>query len=139
VRTRSMSPQLRAPALLAIASLIALAVGGSTHGWSSVADVIPIPVVAIVALFILGGRDTDPGAAIRRQLDERQAMQRLKVQAVVGRVLSLAVAIGYIVASATSATLWPWALLLGLVGLSFLSGWFAYGERGGSHGQDTAG
>jgi MFS family permease len=139
VRSRSISPRMRAPALLAIAGLVALVIGGATHGWASVADVAPILVLVVAAFFILGGRDSDPGAAIRRQLDERQAQQRLKVQALVGRVLSLAVAIAYIVASATSATLWPWAILLGLLVISFLAGWVVYGERGSRHSQDTAG
>jgi MFS family permease len=130
---------MRAPALLAIGGLAALAIGGATHGWASVADVAPIPIVIVAAFVILGGRDTDPGAAIRRQLDERQAQQRLKVQALVGRVLSLAVAIGYLVASATSATLWPWAVLLGLLCISFLAGWLTYGERLGRHREDPAG
>jgi hypothetical protein len=139
VRSRSISPRMRAPALLASAAVVALAIGGATHGWSSVADVLPIPIAAIAALFILGGRDTDPGAAVRRQLDERQAQQRLKVQALVGRVLSLAVAIAYIVASTTKVTLWPWAILLGLLAVSFLGGWFAYGDRGDPHNQETSG
>jgi MFS family permease len=134
---RSMSPRLRAPVVLAAASLVALAIGGATHGWASVPDVVPIPVVLVVGFFILGGRDSDPGAAVRRQLDERQVEQRLKVQALVGRVMSLAAAVGYIVASATSATLWPWAVLLGLVVISFLAGWVAYGQGRGLHGQDT--
>jgi hypothetical protein len=139
MKSRSISPRLRAPALLAAAAVVALAIGGATHGWASVADVVPIPILAVAALFVLGRRDTDPGAAVRRQLDERQAEQRLKVQALVGRVLSLAVAIGYIVASATRASLWPWAILLGLLGVSFLGAWLAYGERGSSRNQDASG
>jgi hypothetical protein len=128
---RTLAPRLRAPALLAAASLIALAVGGSTHGWASVADIAPIPIAAVAGLYVLGGRDTDAGAAVRRQLDERQAQQRLQIQALVGRVLSIGVAVAYIVASATGATLWPWALLLGLVAVSFVGGWLVHGERRG--------
>jgi hypothetical protein len=133
-----MSPRLRTPVVLAAASLVALVIGGATHGWATVPDVVPVPVVVVVGFFILGGRDSDPGAAVRRQLDERQVEQRLKVQALVGRVMSLAAAVAYIVASATRATLWPWAVLLGLVGISLLAGWVAYGEGRGLHRQDTA-
>jgi len=129
---------MRAPALLAVASLVALAAGGASHGWGSVADVLPIPVVAVVAVYILGGRDSDTGAAIRRQLDERQAQQRLMVQALAGRVLSIAVAVGYIVAAATKADLWPWAILLGLVAVSLLAGRLAYGEGGSPHGENLS-
>jgi hypothetical protein len=132
MKSTSMSPRLRAPAVLAAASVVALVVGGATHGWASVADVLPIPLVAVVALFIIGGRDSDRGAAVRRQLDERQAEQRLRIQALVGRVLSLGVAVAYIAATVAKATLWPWAVLLGLVACSFVGGWLAYGERGGA-------
>jgi hypothetical protein len=135
---RSISPRLRAPALLTIAALVALAIGGATHGWSSLVYVVPIPVVLVVALYVWGGRESDTGDLIRHQLDERQAYERLKVQALVGRVLSLAVAVAYIVASATKATLWPWAILLGLAVVSFVGGRLIYGEHGSERSNDAA-
>ena len=131
----SMSPRLRAPVLFAAGTLIVLVVGGATRGWSSLADVVPIPLIVLVALYALGGRETDSGALIRRQLDERQAYDRLRVQALVGRVLSLAVATAYTIAVATKATLWPWAILLGLMTISFVIGRLLYGDRG-SHRAD---
>jgi hypothetical protein len=126
---RSISPRLRAPGLFAAGTLVVLAVGGATHGWSSLADVVPIPLIILVALYAIGGRETDSGALIRRQLDERQAYDRLKVQALVGRVLSLAVATAYTIAVATKASLWPWAILLGLMTISFVTGRLLYGDR----------
>jgi len=73
----------------------------------------------------------------RHQLDERQSQDRLKVQALVGRVLSAAVAVAYIAASAANTALWPWAVLLGLMAISFISGRLIYGEHLTSrHGSD---
>lgn len=115
-----------------------MAIGGATHGWASVVYVLPIPVLAITAFYVWGGRESDVGAAIRRQLDERQANERLRVQALVGRVLSLAVAVGYMVAAAAKVTLWPWAILLGLVAVSFLVGRLIYGEHAGQRGNNRA-
>lgn len=123
---RSLSPRLRAPVLFAAGTLVVLVLGGAAYGWSSVADVVPIPLIIIVALYALGRRDTDSGALIRRQLDERQAYDRLKVQALVGRVLSLSVATAYTIAVATKARLWPWAILLGLMTISFVTGRLLY-------------
>lgn len=131
---RFMSPRLRAPVVFALAAVVAVVIGGADHGWASVGFVAPVLVVVFVALFVLAGRDSDPGAVIRRQVDERQANQRLKVQALVGRVLSLAVAVAYIIAMATKAMLWPWAILIGLVGGTFLIGWLLHGEHGDNAG-----
>jgi hypothetical protein len=130
---KSMPSRLRAPALLTAGTLIVLAIGGATRGWGTVADVAPIPVVVIVALYVWGGRDSDAGALIRHELDERQAHQRLQVQALVGRVLSLAVGLAYTIAVATKAALWPWAILVGLSAIAFVAGRLIYGERG--HGE----
>jgi hypothetical protein len=126
---RSLPPRWRVPALLIVAALIALVIGGTKHGWKTVLYMLPIPLIVGIFLYIMAGRDSDYGAALRRQLDERQAFQRLKMQALVGRVLSLAVAIAYIVAVAAKVVLWPWAILLGLMATSLVAGQLIYGER----------
>ncbi len=71
-------------------------------------------LVVAAGLWLVAGRDSDAGAITRRQVDERQAWQRLQVQALVGRVLAVAVAIAYLVAVAGKATLWPFGALLGV-------------------------
>ena len=124
-----LPPRFRAPALFAFVAAVALAIGGAVHGWKTVPNVLPVPIVVIVALYLWGGRDSDAGALIRHHLDERQAEARLKVQALVGRVLSLAVAAAYIVASTSKTTWWPWAALLGVGMGTFLIGWLMYGEH----------
>ena len=135
---RFIPPRLRALAILGIGAVITLAIGGATHGWSTVVDVVPIVVVVVGAFYVLGRRDGDTGDLIRHQVDERQAQERLKVQALVGRVASLAAAVGYIVASAAKTSLWPWAILLGLVAISFIGGRLVYGEHlTGDRSSDT--
>jgi hypothetical protein len=126
---RSLPPRLRGAALLAVGAVVALVIGGAANGWSTTVYVLPVPILAIVGIYIWSGRDSDAGAVIRLQVDERLEHQRLRVQALVGRVLSLAVPIGYLVASATKTTLWPWAVMLGLLVLSLVAGWLIYGER----------
>jgi hypothetical protein len=129
---RSLPPRWRALALLLVAALVALVTGGATHGWKTVLYVLPILVLVLAFLYAMAGRDTDYGAALRRERDERQAAQRLKMQALVGRVLSLAVAGAYAIAVAAKAVLWPWAILIGLLAISFVAGQLIYGERGGT-------
>jgi MFS family permease len=126
---RSISPRQRATAILAVGAAIVVAIGGATHGWATLVDIVPIPVILVGAFYVLGGRDSDTGAVVRHQLDERQAYERLKVQALVGRVLSVAVAVAYIAASAAKSALWPWAILLGLMAISFIGGRLIYGEH----------
>lgn len=124
-----LPPRLRALALFVPLALAALAIGGAVHGWKTIPDVLPIVIVVGLVLFLWGARDTDVGALIRHQADERQAVARLKVQALVGRVLSLAVAAAFIAATVSRTTLWPWAAMLGLVAVCFLAGWLIYGEN----------
>jgi hypothetical protein len=51
-------------------------------------------------------------------------------------LLSLAVAVAYLVAVATKATLWPWAVLLAVLAVAFFAGWLHYRERGGRGDDD---
>ncbi len=60
-----LPPRFRAPALFAFVAAVALAIGGAVHGWKTVPDVLPVPIVVIVALYLWGGRDSDAGALIR--------------------------------------------------------------------------
>lgn len=126
-----ISPRMRPTVLIAIAGLAVLAIGGATHGWSSVPDVLPVVVVAVVAIHLWNRRDTDAAALARGEGDERQRLLRLQVQALVGRVASLGAAISYLVAAATNTTIWPSAAMLGLVVVSGVAGWAIYGERRG--------
>jgi hypothetical protein len=130
---QSLPSRWRAPVVLTIAALVALGIGGASHGWTSVLYVLPIPLAVGVFVFVNAGRDTDYGASLRLQFDERQQLQRLKIQALVGRVLSIAVAVAYAVVLAAHAVVWPWAVLLGLMAASYVGGRLLYGEgRGGS-------
>lgn len=130
---RSIPRRAGVPALLAIVSAAAIAVGGATRGWSGVAYVVPIPIVLVLAFFVLGSRDTDTGALIRRDLDERQALERLEVQALVGRALSVATAVAYTVAWVTGTTLWPWGAMLGVMAVAFVGGRLVYTDHGSRH------
>ena len=130
----SMDPRLRSPLILLAAEAVAIVIGVGTYGWSSLPAVLPILLLIPVAVYVVGGHDSDAGAAVRRQLDERQELQRLKIQALVGRVASVAVAVAYFVAVATGASLWPWGALLAVVGVAFVSGWLVYGEHGNDAG-----
>ncbi len=132
----SIPPRLRAPVKMAVGGLIVLAVGGAVYGWVSALYFLPVVLAVVVGLFVWAGRDSDSAAVVRRQPDERQAEIRLKVQALVGRVLSVAVAIGYLVAVAVKAPLWPFAILLGLLAIAFLAGWLIYREDG--HRRDNS-
>jgi hypothetical protein len=83
---RSMSPRLRTPVKMAIGGAAVLAVGGAIHGWATVLAVLPVVVAATVGYYLWAGRETEVAAVIRHQTDERQAILRLKMQALVGRV-----------------------------------------------------
>jgi hypothetical protein len=125
----SLPPRWRAPAILVVAGLAALVIGGASHGWVTVLYVLPIPLAVGTFLCLMSGRDSDYGALLRRQLDERQVIKRLRVQALVGRVLSLAVVISYGISIAAKSARWPWAILAGLMAISFVAGLLYYREQ----------
>jgi hypothetical protein len=128
----TIPPRLRAPfRILAVGALIVVvAVAG--HGWGPPVYTVLIPFVVLVAAgyYAWGGKDSDTAAAIRHDMDERQAHQRLQVQALVGKVMSLAAAVAYLVAVSAHATLWPFGIALGLPVLTAITGWVAYREPG---------
>jgi len=122
-----LPPRLRAPVYMLVVGTIAIAVGVSTYGWVTVPMVGPVLLVIVIWYYVAGGRDTDYGAMLRRQSDERQSYRWLKMQALTGKVMSVAAAIGYLVAIAAKATLlWPFGVALGLVAVSQLAGWVLY-------------
>jgi hypothetical protein len=56
-------------------------------------------------------------------------MRRLKVQALVGRVLSLAVGIACLAAGLAKMTnAWPLDVLVGVLAVTFVAGWAIYRE-----------
>lgn len=126
----SLPARWRSPAILSAVALAAVIAGGATHGWSTVPYVLPIPAAVLVFMSVMARTDTDYGASLRFQYDERQSAQRYKIQALVGRVLSLAVAVAYAAALAVGATIWPYAVLLVLMALTFVAGRIRYDEHG---------
>jgi hypothetical protein len=131
-------PRLRIPTIMALGGAAVVAVGGSVHGWAGVVDVVPVLIVLVVGYFLWAGRGTDMAAVIRHQTDERQAVLRLKMQAFVGKVMSAAVVIAYLIATADRFTLWPFVVLVCLPAIALFAGWLIYGEHGAGHRNGSA-
>jgi hypothetical protein len=110
------------------------AVAVAAYGWESLRSLGPFTIVCAAAYYVWAGRASDSAAMLRYQVDERQAYRQLKIQALVGRVMSVGVGVAYLAAFAARATLWPFAVLLALLVVALLAGWAIYREPGG--GQD---
>lgn len=76
-----------------------------------------------------GPAGTPTRAALRHETDERQEYHRLQVQALVGKVMSLAVAVAYLVAVTAKVQLWPFAIFLGLAVAAQLAGRVLYRDH----------
>ncbi len=98
---------------------------------------VPFILAAAAGYYAWAGRDTDMAAVIRHQADERQAYRQLEMQALVGKVMSVAAVVAYLAAFAVKATLWPFAIFVALPGLTLFAGWVIYREHG--DGQTTTG
>jgi len=130
-------PRLRAPVYMLVGGGVIDVIAGAAWGWGSLISLGPITVAAAVGYYVLAGRDSDFSAMLRDQADERQVYRRLKIQALVGRVMTAAVAVGYLVAALAKAALWPFAIFVALAGVTFLAGWLVYREHPGAGGQQV--
>jgi hypothetical protein len=74
---------------------------------------------------------------VRQQVDERQAYRGLKIQAVVGRVMSIGASIAFLAAWAAKATLWPFEIFLALFVVALVAGWVITRERGDGRDDGT--
>jgi hypothetical protein len=133
-------PRLRAPLRILATGVVIVVVAIVGHGWGPPVYTVLIPFVlaAAAAYYVWGGRDSDTSAVIRRDMDERQTHQRLQIQALVGKVMSLAAAVAYLVAVSVNATLWPFGIALGLPLLTAIAGWLTYREHRGADDDSLA-
>ncbi|MGH3205685.1 MAG: hypothetical protein ACRDP5_27075 [Streptosporangiaceae bacterium] len=123
---RSIPPRLRAPVIMLVGGAGIDAIAVAAWGWGSLLSLGPLTVVATVGYYVLARRDSDFSAMLREQADERQVYRRLKIQALVGRVTTLAAVVAYLVAAVAKATLWPFAIFVAIPGVTFLVGWLVY-------------
>ncbi len=127
---RAIPPRLRAPLIMLVFGAVFAAVAVAAYGWGSLLHLGPVIVVGPAVYYVWGGRDSDSAAMIRYQVDERQAYRRLKIQVVVGRVMSGGAGIAFLAAWAAKATLWPFEIFLALFVVALLAGWVITRERG---------
>ena len=85
---RSIPPRLRTPLMMLVFGAVFAAAAVAGYGWGSLLHLGPVIIAGPVVYYVWGGRNSDSAAMIRQQLDERQAYRGLKIQAVVGRVMS---------------------------------------------------
>lgn len=135
--TRSIPPRLRAPIYMLVGGAVIDAAAVAAWGWGSLVSLGPLTLFAVVGYYVLAGRDTDFSAMLREQADERQAYRRLRIQALVGRITTLAAVVAYLVAAVAKATLWPFAIFVAVPGVTFLLGWVIYREHSNGREQQV--
>jgi hypothetical protein len=129
---RSIPPRLRAPLMMLVFGAVFAAVAVAAYGWGSLLHLGPVIIAGPAVYYVWGGRNSDSAAMIRQQVDERQAYRGLKIQAVVGQVMSGGASIAFLAAWAAKATLWPFEIFLALFAVALLAGWVITRERGDS-------
>ena len=129
---RSIPPRLRAPVIMLVGGAVIDAVAVAAWGWGSLVSLGPLTVLAAVGYYVLAGRDSDFASMLREQADERQVYRRLKIQALVGRITTLAAATAFLAAVAAKITLWPFFIFLTVPNVTFLAGWLIYREHPGA-------
>ena len=127
---RSIPPRLRAPLMMIVFGGVFAVIAVTAYGWGSLLHLGPVIAAGPVVYYVWGGRNSDSAAMIRRQVDERQAYRGLRIQAVVGRVMSSGAGVAFLAAWAAKATLWPFEIFLALFFAGFVAGWVITRERG---------
>lgn len=127
---RSIPPRLRSPLIALVCGAVFAAVAVAAYGWGSLLRLGPVIILGPALYYVWGGRNSDSAAMVRRQVDERQAYRGLKIQAVVGRVMSGGASIAFLAAWAAKAALWPFEIFLALFAVALAAGWAITRERG---------
>ena len=133
----SIPPRLRAPVIMLAGGAVIAAVAVAAWGWGSLLSIGPVTLAAAAGYYVVAGRDSDFAAMLREQADERQAYRRLKIQALVGRITTLAASVAFLAAIAAKATLWPFYVFITVPAVTFLAGWLVYREHPGGREQQA--
>jgi hypothetical protein len=125
--TVSKHRRLWTPAIAVVAgSAIAAAVGISQGWWSALASEL-IALGWAVSLYVIGGKDSDIGAAVGAQGDERQELVKLRAARLCLAVVLVAIVAGCLIAAATKNPIWPFQLVAVLIGIAYFDGLWFYG------------
>ena len=131
---RFLRPRLRVPVAVAVLGTAATTAVAISQGWAAAVYVELAWIALAVGYYAWGGKDTDVGAVLGSRADERQASVEMKVTALQGKVMTAAAVVAFLIAVAVKATIWPFAILVVIAGLSGLAGWAIYRDDG--NGQD---
>ena len=128
---RFIRPRWRKPVWMVLAGAAFAAawmIRGGRYWWVWVSLVATVTAARAFALYVWSGEDDDVGALAGSRADERQSLLSLRSRALALNVTVLAAFTGLTVAVAIRATWWwPFAVILGVTGLSYLLGLMAYG------------
>lgn len=126
---KTMRPRLQVPATMAVLGT-AIAIGSWVgSGWKSAVGIEIVTVVATVAYFMLGGRDSDFGALFGSRADERQISISMRATVLAANVLALLAIGGVVVSMAMGALVWPFLLFAVVGGITYFLGLLIYRHR----------
>jgi Na+/melibiose symporter-like transporter len=121
-------PRLWTPAVAVLAgTAIAVAVGINQSWWSALISEL-VALAWAVSLYVIGGRDTDLGAVVGAQEDERQELVKLRAARLCLAVVVVAVVVGCLIAAATKHAIWPFQAVAVVIGISYFYGLWLYGD-----------
>jgi glucan phosphoethanolaminetransferase (alkaline phosphatase superfamily) len=125
--TVSKHRRLWTPAVaVAAGTAIAIAVGIHQSWWSALASEL-VALAWAVSLYVIGGRDTDIGAAVGAKGDERQELVKLRAARLCLAVVVAAIVVGCLIAAATKPAIWPFQIFAVVIGIAYFYGLWFYG------------
>jgi glucan phosphoethanolaminetransferase (alkaline phosphatase superfamily) len=119
--------RLWTPAIAVVAGTVIAVAVGIHQSWLSALVSELVVLGWAVSLYVIGGRDSDVGAVVGTQGDERQELVKLRAARLCLAVVVVAVVAGCLIAAATKHAIWPFQAGAVLIGVAYFYGLWFYG------------
>jgi uncharacterized membrane protein len=120
-------PRLTTPAIALLAGTAIACAVGIREGWGTALGSDAIAVCWAAGLYLLGRAGSDTGSVLGGREDERQQLVGLQAARLSLAVVTAAIVLTSVIAAAAGEAIWPFQVLLVVIGISYFAGLRAFG------------
>lgn len=124
---RRQHPRLTTPAIALLAGTAIACAVGIRQSWGTALGSEALALCWAAGLYFWGTSDTDTGSVIGQRDDERQQLVGLQAARLALAAAVVAVVVICLIAAAANYAIWPFQVLLVIIGIAYLAGLRVYG------------